>query len=102
MRCYFNTRTHAFDLPQCSLFHRFSSPEWFSAIKCHIPIAVENRDDLMQRIESLATGQAIIYSPNSIIARDERGNSVTGASRMLKVSIRKRITSDGGQSMLAV
>ncbi|PSN59035.1 hypothetical protein BS50DRAFT_566128 [Corynespora cassiicola Philippines] len=88
----------------CSIIviHRFSSPEWFSAIKRHIPTTAEDRDSLMQRIESLNTGTAIIYSPNAIIGRDEGGNFITGTSRMIKVSIRKRITSDGGQSVLAV
>jgi hypothetical protein len=88
----------------CSItvIHRFSSPEWFSAIKRHIPITAGNRDSLMQRIESLTTGMAIIYSPNAVLGCDEGGNLITGTSRMVNVSIRKRITSDGGQSVLAV
>ncbi|KAH8732413.1 hypothetical protein GQ44DRAFT_754941 [Phaeosphaeriaceae sp. PMI808] len=88
----------------CSItvIHRFSSPEWFSAIKRHIPVTTEDRDSLLQRIESLTTGTAIVYSPNAVIGCDDDGNLIKGTSRMIKVSIRKRVTSDGGQSMLAV
>lgn len=85
-----------------TVVHRFSSPEWFSAIKRHIPITPENCDNLMRRIESLTTGTAIIYSPNAVLGRDECGNLITGTSRMINVNIRRRITSDGGQSVLAV
>jgi hypothetical protein len=85
-----------------TVIHRFSSPEWFSAIKRHIPIIAEDRDSLMRRIESLTTGKAIIYSPSAVLDRDEHGNLVTGTSKMINVSIRTRITSDGGQSVLAV
>jgi hypothetical protein len=88
----------------CSVtfIHRFSSPEWFSAIKRHVPVTVEDEDRPKRRIEGLTTGEAIVYSPNAVLGHDECGNLVTGTSRMISVSIRRRITSDGGQSVLAV
>ncbi|XP_014550320.1 hypothetical protein COCVIDRAFT_31906 [Bipolaris victoriae FI3] len=85
-----------------TVIHRFSSPEWFSAIRRHVPITDENRDDLMRRIESLKTGQAIVYSPNTILGSDDYGNLIMGTSGMIDVRIRRRLTSDGGQSVLAV
>jgi hypothetical protein len=85
-----------------TVIHRFSSPEWLSAIKRHIPTAVEDREDLMLKVEGLTTGKALLYSPNAVLGRDESGNLITGTSRFIKVSIRRRITSDGGQSVLAV
>ena len=85
-----------------TVIHRFSSPEWFLAIRRHIPITDENRDDLMRRIESLNTGQAIVYSPNSVLGSDDYGNLIMGTSGMIDVRVRRRLTSDGGQSVLAV
>jgi DNA helicase HerA-like ATPase len=85
-----------------TVIHRFSSPEWLSAIRRHIPTAAEDREDLMRDIESLTTGKAIVYSPNAVLGRDDNGNLITSTSTLIKVSIRKRITSDGGQSVLAV
>jgi hypothetical protein len=85
-----------------TVIHRFSSPEWLSAIKRHIPTAAEDREDLMLKIESLRTGEALVYSPNAVLGRDDSGDLITGTSRFIKVRIRRRITSDGGQSVLAV
>jgi hypothetical protein len=96
-----------------AVIHRFTSPEWFSAIKKHIPIDAEDKE-LMRRIEGLNTGKALVYSPNSVLGWEEksveRDNGVSntrrrlikGTGKMLKVSMRKRITSDGGASILAV
>lgn len=85
-----------------TVIHRFSSPEWFSAIRRHIPIADEDRDDLMRKIESLKTGQAIVYSPNTVLGSDDCGNLIMGTSGMIDVQVRRRLTNDGGQSVLAV
>lgn len=85
-----------------TVIHRFSSPEWLTAIRRHIPTATEDRERLMHRIESLMTGEALLYSPNAILGRDESGDLITGTSRLIDVSIRRRITSDGGQSVLAI
>ena len=85
-----------------TVIHRFSSPEWLSAVKRHIPTAAEEREDLMLRIESLTTGQAILYSPTAVFGRGVGGELVTGTSKLFNVSIRKRLTGDGGQSVLAV
>jgi hypothetical protein len=100
----------------CSIavIHRFTSPEWFSAIKRHIPIDAEDKDVLMRRIEGLNTGTALVYSSNSVLGWEDNsvdgcngvGNArkrlIKGTGKMLKVNMRKRITSDGGASILAV
>ena len=85
-----------------TVIHRFSSPAWFSAIRRHVPITDENRDDLMRKIESLKTGQAIVYSPNAVLGFDDCSRLVMGTSGMIYVRVRRRLTSDGGQSVLAV
>jgi len=68
----------------------------------------------MRTIEGLKTGTALVYAPNAVLGwknaagegSKDKGNGknglVKGVGRMLKVSMRKRITSDGGQSVLAV
>ncbi|ORY10233.1 hypothetical protein BCR34DRAFT_655175 [Clohesyomyces aquaticus] len=94
--------TNLIALCSVTVIHRFSSPEWFSAIRRHIPIAADERDSLMQRIENLRTGKAIVYSPNAVLGHDQSGNLIMGTSRMVNVSIRRRLTNDGGQSILAV
>jgi hypothetical protein len=88
----------------CSItvVHRFSSPEWFAAIKRHIPIAPDQCQATMVAIEGLETGTALVYSPNAVLDQDEDGRLVKGTGRMLEVRVRKRITRDGGQSVLAM
>ncbi|KAF2999505.1 hypothetical protein E8E13_008992 [Curvularia kusanoi] len=85
-----------------TVLHRFSSPEWLSAVRRHIPLVAEDRENVMQKIESLTTGKAMVYCPNAVLGQDDNGTLVIGTSRLVEVSIRKRITSDGGQSVLAV
>jgi DNA helicase HerA-like ATPase len=85
-----------------TIIHRFSSPEWFKAIERHVPATAKGRGLVMEEIESLKTGTAIMYSPAAVLGRNRDGSLITGTSRMIKVSVRKRITSDGGLSVLAV
>jgi hypothetical protein len=56
----------------------------------------------MQIIERLTTGTAVIYSPNAVLGRDKGGDLIMGTGKMIKVRMRKRITSDGGRAVLAV
>ncbi|PVH99938.1 hypothetical protein DM02DRAFT_528010 [Periconia macrospinosa] len=90
-------------IPLCSIgvIHRFTSPEWFAAIKKHIRIPEADRDMLMQHIEGLPTGTAIVYSPNSVLGYVD-GKIQKGTGVLMKMNVRKRITADGGQSILAV
>lgn len=62
----------------------------------------QNHDKLLREIEGLKTGTALVYSPNAVLKRDEEGCLVKGLGRLIKVRVRKRVTSDGGQSILAV
>ena len=56
----------------------------------------------MEAIECLKTGTALVYSPNAVLDRGEDGGFVKGTGKLMKVKVRKRVTSDGGLSMLAV
>lgn len=88
----------------CSItvIHRFSSPEWFSALKKHIPMSSQDHDKLLGDIEALKTGRALVYSSGAVLGKNEDGTLVKGTGKMMRMGIRKRVTSDGGQSVLAV
>jgi DNA helicase HerA-like ATPase len=88
----------------CSIavIHRFSSPEWFTAIRRHIRIPETEREELMERIEALPTGTAIVYSPKSVLERRDDGTIKQGTGIMLEVKMRQRITADGGKDVFAV
>lgn len=88
----------------CSIavIHRFSSPEWFTAIRRHIRIPETEREALMERIEALSTGTAIVYSPNSALERTSDDTIKKGTATMIEVKMRQRITADGGKDVFAV
>ncbi|KAI4672234.1 uncharacterized protein J4E78_000734 [Alternaria triticimaculans] len=95
--------TELIALCNMTVIHRFSSPTWYGALKGHIS-ALDGNDDkaLMQQIEGLETGEALVYCPSTVLAKNDDGSLVKATGRLLKVNIRKRITQDGGESIMAV
>lgn len=89
-------------LSSITIMHRFSSPEWFSALKKHIPVDVIDHRELMGKIEKLRIGAALVYSPNAVLDIDSDGSLVKSTSKLLEMHIRRRVTADGGQSILSV
>lgn len=87
----------------CSVIvmHRFTSPTWYAALRKHIN-AVDGDKEIMQQIESLETGEAVVYSPNAVMGKNDDGSLVKATGRLLRVNIRNRITLDGGASIMAV
>lgn len=87
----------------CSVvvMHRFTSPTWYAALRRHIN-AVDDDKAVMQHIEGLDTGEALVYSPNSVLGKNEDGSLIKATGRLLKVSVRSKVTLDGGASMMAV
>ncbi|KAI9686251.1 MAG: hypothetical protein M1822_003907 [Bathelium mastoideum] len=94
--------TELIALCSIAVVHRFSSPEWLNALKKHIPVLGENKHNFLQGIESLRTGTALVYSSNAVLGKNENGDLLKGTSRLLEVSVRKRVTADGGRSVLCV
>jgi len=84
-----------------TVIHRFTSPAWYSALKKHIN-AMDNDKEILRQIESLETGEALVYAPNAVMGREEDGTLVKLPGQLLKLNIRKRITKDGGESIMAV
>lgn len=85
-----------------TVIHRFSSPKWFAAIQRRIPMNADEHHMVIRAIESLKTGSALVYSPNAKLGRRDDGMLVKGTGKLMKFRIRKRATSDGRQSVLAV
>ncbi len=95
------------DLCSITVIHRFSSPEWFSILRRHISIIDESNSgkgvELFQRIVSLRTGEALVFAPSAIVSTaDGEGKWAKLSDGILNVRVRKRVTWDGGRSVVAV
>lgn len=89
------------DLCNVSIVHRFTSPQWFNTIKDHLAAAHAD-SHLFDTIVKLKTGQALVFSPTAIIGADHHlSDLVVSENRHLKVSIRPRVSADGGKSITA-
>lgn len=93
--------TDLISLCSITVIHRFTSPTWYAALRKHIN-AVEDDRDIMQQIEALDTGEALVYSPNAVLGKNEDGSLRKAIGRLLRVNVRNRVTLDGGASILAV
>lgn len=100
------------DLCSLALVHRFSSPRWMSELKGHLP-GIESekvreeggedkKDTLFDSILELKTGEAFLFCQNALLMVPEKGKDVEkmGKGRRM-VRIRKRVTNDGGVSVMA-
>ncbi|OCH86212.1 hypothetical protein OBBRIDRAFT_738413 [Obba rivulosa] len=97
------------DLCSVTILHRFSSPSWWDHVAKHVSAEVEN-SEAFDRVVSLQTGQAILLAasglgtsrisagpdaePRRILHQFGRGS--------LLIKTRKRVTQDGGASLLVV
>jgi hypothetical protein len=116
------------DLCNLTIIHRFTSPAWFKAIKSHIAGASETAEvndaqkrDLFQKIVQLNTGEALLFCPTALLDVMRRGDSsssdweqvtddedvISGNHCVVQlgaghvhVRVRKRITADGGRSII--
>ncbi|KAH7396264.1 hypothetical protein BKA66DRAFT_596907, partial [Pyrenochaeta sp. MPI-SDFR-AT-0127] len=87
----------------CSVtfIHRFTSPVWYAALRKHIN-AMDNDKEIMQQIEGLQTGEALVYAPNAVLGMNDDEKIIKATGRLLRLNIRKRVTFDGGDSIMAV
>lgn len=91
-------------LDLCSLIvvHRFSSPEWLLVLSKHICIDKIRTEGIYHHILELGVGEALIFSPFSMVSWSGGENPQRLNSASLKVKVRKRLTSDGGKSVVCV
>jgi hypothetical protein len=123
--------TALLDLCSITVVHRFTSPAWHQALVKHLagasmavdadvsdeedetegvladgvqPIAFPSSKKLFEGIVSLATGEALVFAPNAITGVKKEGGRkvpVRLGHGVLKLRVRKRVTQDGGQSVMA-
>ncbi|TFY69603.1 hypothetical protein EVG20_g3065 [Dentipellis fragilis] len=108
------------DLCSVVILHRFQSLAWWDQLSKHVSADL-SVDGTFDMVTKLKTGQAIVIAPAGVGMVDEvaseTGNIVAGSNeeaskpkrilaqfgrRYLLVKTRKRITMDGGTSLLAV
>jgi hypothetical protein len=106
------------DLCSMTIIHRFSSPEWLSVLKKHVSIPEDEKSkndggegSLFKKILTLKTGEALVFAPSAVTGtaggEDETkgGQGVvwrTAADELMRVRMRKRVTWDGGRSVVCV
>ncbi|CAG9986899.1 unnamed protein product [Clonostachys byssicola] len=100
------------DLSNATFVHRFSSPAWFRTLKGHLTGAMgkcgsaspQQELDVFQSITELQTGEALVFCPTAqtrvLREKDTVINKSLG-SRFMRIIIRKRVTFDGGVSLVA-
>jgi hypothetical protein len=117
------------DLCNVTIVHHFDSPHWFETLKHHLAgVAINdsnhrsaaNSATLFSRIVGLRRGEALVFCPTAnadieVIEYPENKCSRQGnnssrrnihlkfcylESRYLKLRIRRRVTTDGGQSIV--
>ncbi|RDW58562.1 uncharacterized protein DSM5745_11253 [Aspergillus mulundensis] len=95
------------DLCSMTIIHRFTSPKWYETIRSHLPIEKVNDNnehgipDGLYRIASLRTGEAIVFAPSAQLV-DGDGVSLDTKHRTFRLAVRKRITWDGGRTILSI
>jgi len=92
------------DLCSVAVMHRFSSPSWWHHITQHVS-ADFSSSDAFDQVVKLQTGEAIILAASGLYISFGMlsGRTVTNFGRKyLHARIRKRITTDGGASVLVV
>ncbi|KAH9173436.1 hypothetical protein EDB89DRAFT_730085 [Lactarius sanguifluus] len=95
----------------CSLIilHRFASSAWWEHLKKHIP-ATMSSDDSFDRVVTLKTGEALVCCPTGVYVGTEPGSGSEGVKikllrfsrNFLVVRTRRRVTADGGVSLMAI
>ncbi|KAF5321273.1 hypothetical protein D9619_000751 [Psilocybe cf. subviscida] len=103
------------DLCSVAIIHRFSSPTWWTHLINHVPTDF-SQNDAFDEVVRLQTGHAIVLAPSGIgffatsegaIKPAEKAGSshkvlARFGRRYLIVKTRKRVTKDGGASILVV
>jgi DNA helicase HerA-like ATPase len=101
------------DLCSVAVLHRFSSPKWWQHLIQHVPTDFSN-SDAFDKVVKLQTGHSIVLAPSGIglfkvSEPDVDVNQQCGAKeitrfgrRYLVMKTRKRVTADGGASVLVL
>lgn len=101
------------DLCTVAILHRFSSPSWWEHLAKHVSADI-SAEDAFDRVVKLQTGEAIVLAPSGLgVFPDTPDTARTGYAapvpklgqfgrRYVLMKTRRRITKDGGASILVV
>lgn len=101
------------DMCNVTIVHRFLSPAWFETLRSHLAgagLTDKNVMHIFNTIVGLKTGQALLFSPTAILditsppaagLTDTKADLIELKAKYIRIRIRKRITADGGKSLLA-
>ena len=100
------------DLCTVTIVHRFTSPEWFRTLREHLAgvstlndtgqAAKRDVRSMFAEIVQLESGDALMFSPSAMLESAVEGEAPRKLGmEWLKVRVRKRLTEDGGRSILA-
>lgn len=88
--------------------HRFTSPDWFNTLKKYISISSNSSDvessnkELFRKILNLRTGEALVFAPTAVLGKYDTSEWIKATEKLLKIRVRKRVTWDGGHSIVCV
>ncbi|KAI4111950.1 MAG: hypothetical protein LQ345_006652 [Seirophora villosa] len=106
------------DLCSMTIVHRFTSPDWLLTLKARLAgVATPGDEDakgnvkeIFNTIVHLAAGEALLFSPSAMLEAAPPGPLLSSGPLKLqklglsyvKIRVRKRLTADGGRSVMAV
>ncbi|TID22995.1 Mannosyl-oligosaccharide alpha-1-2-mannosidase [Venturia nashicola] len=105
------------DLCNITIVHRFNSPAWYHTLRKHLAGTSlgekknESGLEIFREIVGLRTGEALVFCPKAMLDTvtenpDQLLTATTSIrelqSAYVKMQVRKRVTADGGKSIMAV
>lgn len=96
-----------------SIVHRFTSPSWLQALRSHLAGVSSFEDDdqgrdvkeIFNKVVNLEAGEALLFSPSMMLSLVEVGMAALETKKLgmgyVKMRVRKRLTADGGRSIMA-
>ncbi|OCB84540.1 hypothetical protein A7U60_g8526 [Sanghuangporus baumii] len=90
------------DLCSVAVMHRFSSPSWYEHIIKHVSADLSS-SDAFDRVVKLQTGEAVVLAPSGLcMSGSSEDEAEQIGRRYLIVRTRRRITQDGGSSIMVI
>jgi hypothetical protein len=104
------------DLSSVTIVHRFTSPEWLRTLRAHLAAAatdllaseaderegeISARNNTFSEIVQLRVGEALLFAPSGVICLSIGGGQRRLGARYVKITVRERLTHDGGKSVMA-
>ena len=99
------------DLCTVTIVHRFTSPQWFRTLREHLAgvstaeelggAAKRDARSIFAEIVELEPGEALIFCPSAVLDQIEGEGPTKLGMEWLKIRVRRRLTEDGGRSILA-